>query len=153
MEFIFILLLVIFIVYMCIMCRHYDIAKIISLFLILISIQCGVYIYSEYDFLSALILSIGDVAIYSILLMSVPIGMKLYNGKKFENKKGKKICKINSFIVWIVLIFLSSLLKTYNIPISLNVGWIGAIIYYYINYFITTKKEEKQDEEIEILYE
>lgn len=139
MEFIFILLLVIFIVCMCILCRHSDIAKIISLFLILIILQIGSYTGSNYDFFSAIMFGIADIILYSILLMIVPILMRIYRGKNFENIKGKRICAINSVAIWLILIFVSSICKSYNIPISLNVGWIGAIIYYFINYYITTE--------------
>lgn len=116
--------------------------KIILLFILLLLLQFYVYINSEYTTINALIYGFCDIVLYSILLMIVPILMRLNNGKKFENKKGKKICTINSIVAWLVLIFLSSLFKSYNIPISLNIGWLSAIIYYFINYYITTETDK-----------
>lgn len=116
--------------------------KIILLFILLLLLQFYVYINSEYTTINALIYGFCDIVLYSILLMTVPILMRLHNGKKFENEKGKKICTINSIVAWLILIFLSSLFKSYNIPISLNIGWLGAIIYYFINYYITTETDK-----------
>lgn len=81
----------------------------------------------EYLYDNSSWLALIDLLIYSVALMTVPFIWRLVNKERFDCIKGKKICKWNSIIAFII-----SIILTLSMEISI-VGGLGAVIYYFIN--------------------
>ena len=151
-----ILLATAFVVCVCLLCRYSDIAKIISLFSLLLVLMTFSYIQNDYSYISSILFAILDTIIYSFIFMLIPLILLIRRLKKFDKKESKAICELNSFFIFIGSTLITIILQLLNIDISLNVGWLTAIIYYFINYYIITDrsvKNVKETEEIEILEE
>lgn len=83
-----------------------------------------------------------DLLVMSFILMIVPFIWRILNKQKFSCEKGKKICKWNSIIVFVVSLILS-ISTGYGI-----IGGLGAVFYYYINKWLfvdETKSETAQN--------
>lgn len=118
---------------------------IIGLLFLLYCSASGNYLNSgdEYLYENSTWLAIIDLVICSVVMMIVPFIWRLVNKKRFSCQKGKKICKWNSIIIFIISIILSA---SNNISI---VGGLGAIMYYFINKWLFVN-EEVSDEQISI---
>ena len=114
--------------------------KIIFVFLLFIYASCASQ-YSNVEETSnyAMLYGLIDTIIISIIMMIIPFIMRLNNKNNFEYEKGKKICKYNSIILFIISLILKFTFEDYAF-----IGGIGAVFYYYINLAIfTLDKDEK----------
>lgn len=129
---------------------------IIILFIVLKLFLGGPYLY---NLLEESILVLIIIWIISIIMMFIPSILRIKNKQKFEYKKGKKICLINSILLYIISIIpcLKTILKNNNIeqmsfdPIIfakqlIVIFLIITIVYYFINMslFVYDKKQMKQ---------
>lgn len=100
-------------------------ATAIILMIIVYMSACGNYISAGMTDDLAYLYGLIDFLIISLIMMSVPLTLKLLNKITIEN--GKKICKWNSIIIFII-----SVIMMVTIQISF-VGGLGAVAYYFIN--------------------
>ena len=133
--------------------------KIIGFILLLINlIIIKLFLGGKYlnNFWEELIPEILVLIIVSFILMIVPLIFKLVSKKRIEYKKGKIICYLNSFILFILFSIpnLLTILKGNNNtgvmsidPISFSkqlilIYFIVAVVYYFINmcFFVDNKK-------------
>ena len=133
--------------------------KIIGFILLLINlIIIKLFLGGKYlnNFWEELIPEILVLIIVSFILMIVPLIFKLVSKKRIEYKKGKIICCLNSFILFILFSIpnLLTILKGNNNtgamsidPISFSkqlilIYFIVAVVYYFINmcFFVDNKK-------------
>lgn len=70
-----------------------------------------------------------DTAVISLVVILIPMIFRLINKDRLEYNKGRKICKWNSILLFILSIILSVI----NEGILIGIGGIGAIMFYYIN--------------------
>lgn len=102
---------------------------VIGLLFLLYCSASGNYLNSgdEYLYENNSWLALIDLLICSVALMIVPFIWRLVNKKRFDCVKGKKICKWNSIIAFIISIIL-------NVTMEISIiGGLGAIMYYFIN--------------------
>lgn len=99
----------------------------------------GQYLQYEETAKNAMLLGIIDTVVISFTLMIAPAALRFRNEKPFSYDKGKKICMINSWVIFISSIFLAALGLNF-----IFIGGFGAIIYYYINMSLTTEIASKK---------
>src|SRR5574344_1456493 len=106
-----------------------NIKRAILLLLIMYGLAFAYYYGSDNSYIknNASLLGLTAVLIISLIMMIVPLFAWLLKDKKLPSERGKKICKWNSIIFFIISILLF-ITGNYGF-----VGGIGAVIYYYIN--------------------
>lgn len=105
--------------------------------------SCGQYLSLLEDPLDninwAYLYALIDVAIASVIMSICPFIYRIINKEQIEYYKCKKICIANSIILFIVSIFLTSI-------ISIGfVGGLGALCYYFINMGLFSKKKPEKN--------
>lgn len=115
---------------------------IILLFLLFAS-AFGNYANSGNDYYAdrALIFGFLDFCISCACMMFIPFICRLSEKKKIEYEEGRKICKWNSIILFIV----SVLLKMTQISGGF-IGGLGALFFYFINKWLFVKDKEVKDD-------
>lgn len=115
---------------------------IILLFLLFAS-ACGNYANSGNDYYAdrALLFGFLDFCISCACMMAVPFLYRINGKGKIEYEKGKKVCKWNSIILFIV----SVLLKMTQISGGI-IGGLGALCFYFINKWLFVKDKEVKDD-------
>lgn len=105
----------------------------ISIFLIIFMFTTlgGQYIEYGYSIEQSTIAALIDIVIITFIMMFVPLCFRIHNKKLLEYKKGKKICKYNSIIAFILSVILTVTLNKENTFVG--VGGLGCLIYYFIN--------------------
>lgn len=124
--------------------KKYNLGLIVLLFLLLYGSSIGVYLNSEDDYVYETAVKFGTIqfVVVSVIMMIVPLIYRLANNELLDLEKGKKICKWNSIILFVVSTFLY---------ISANwnfIGGIGAIFYYFINMNLFVGDEKANSESI-----
>ena len=100
----------------------------ICLMLLIYISLCGNYINKEITNNLIFLYGLIDFLVINTLMTIVPFSLKLL--KKINTQNGKKICKYNSLIIFILSILTFIILKG---PNYFGIGGLGAIIYYFIN--------------------
>lgn len=115
----------------------------IGLLFLLYCSASGNYMNSgdEYLYDNSTWLALIDLAICSVAMMIVPFIWRLVNKERFTCQKGKKICKWNSIIIFII-----SIILTASSGVSV-IGGLGAVMYYFINKWLFVN-EDLSDGEI-----
>ncbi len=87
-------------------------------------------------------LALIDLVVCTSIMMAIPFVWRLINRKKFNAKKGKRICMWNSIILFIIS---TITMVTMKIPF---IGGVGALIFYFINkwLFVDENSSEKTNE-------
>ena len=115
---------------------------IILLFLLFAS-AFGNYANSGNDYYAdrALLFGFMDFCISCACMMFIPFICRLSEKKKIEYKEGRKICKWNSIVLFIV----SVLLKMTQISGGI-IGGLGALCFYFINKWLFVQDKEVKDD-------
>lgn len=117
----------------------------IGLLFLLYCSASGNYLNSGDDYLydNSSWLALIDLLICSVALMIVPFIWRLVNKERFDCVKGKKICKWNSIIIFIISIIL-------NVTMEISIiGGLGAVMYYFINkWLFVDEKLISSDEKV-----
>lgn len=110
---------------------------IIGLLFLLYCSASGNYLNSGDDYLydNSSWLALIDLVICSVAMMIVPFIWRIINKRRFELQKGKKICKWNSIIIFII-----SIIMTASGGVSI-IGGLGAVMYYFINKWLFVDEE------------
>lgn len=108
------------------------------LFLIYMSVT-GQYLNMEETYDYAMLYGLIDTIIISVIMMLVPFIMRLVNKSKFKYDKGKRICRNNSVIFFIISVVLNIVFDDFGF-----IGGLGALIYYYINMAVFTLGIEEE---------
>lgn len=80
-----------------------------------------------------------ETAVISLVMVLIPMIFRLVNKNRLEYNKGRKICKWNSILLFILSIFLSVI----NDGLLIGIGGIGAIMFYYINKWLFVYDENR----------
>ena len=131
-----------------------QITEFILLFIILIIIK--IFLGGTHLYLGELLLEVLVLLIISFIYMIVPLIFKLINKKRIETQKGRIICLLNSFILFILFSTpnLLTILKGNRSDQIMSIDPIAfsklliilfsmiSIIYYFINicFFVDNKK-------------
>ena len=118
--------------------KNKKILKTIGLLLLVYLTSAGNYMDTVgiYDYPKVYLLGLIDFSIVTLACMCVPFIWRIANGQKFTCEKGKKICKWNSIILFIISLILTAS-TGYGV-----VGGLGAVIYYYINKWLFVEETE-----------
>ena len=100
----------------------------IGLMILIYMSLCGNYINKGITNNMIFLYGLIDFLIINTLMSIVPLSLKLLNKINIQN--GKKICKYNSLIIFILSVLTTIVLKEYN---YFGIGGLGAIFYYFIN--------------------
>ena len=92
----------------------------------------GQYLSNEELYESACFYGLIDTLIITIVLTIIPIIFVIINKGKLNEIKGDKVCKWNS-IIWFII---STIIAAASEGQIFGIGWLGAIMYYYINKWI-----------------
>lgn len=115
----------------------------IGLLFLLYCSSSGNYLNSgdQYLYDNSSWLALIDLLICSFALMIVPFVWRLINKRRFDAVKGKKICRWNSIILFII-----SIIMQVAMEISI-IGGLGALMYYFINKWLFVDETQMPETE------
>lgn len=119
---------------------------IIFLFFLLWATSAGQYLEVPELYEKVGILGIRDSLIVSFIMMLIPAIARIINKSRLEFNKGKKICKWNSVIFFILSIIISTILLNGNGFVG--IGGVGAFIFYFINKWIFVEETDEKESKI-----
>lgn len=117
----------------------------LGLILLVYMSLAGQYLNNETTFDSATVLGLIDVAIVSFIMMIVPCIMRIINKRPFEYKRGQKICRNNSLILFGISILLMIITDGFSF-----IGGIGALVYYFVNMLLFSMPKEEKNKKNEV---
>ena len=111
----------------------------------------GQYISIFDNIEESLIYAFADLAICSFILMIIPLIFRIINNKTLSYEYGKKVCKYNSIIIFVICIILNFIFNNTN---YIGIGVLGALIYYFINmsFFAYSKHDNEKNNSSVPLY-
>ena len=81
-----------------------------------------------------------DTAIITFIMMFIPFICRLVNKKKLDLNIGKKLCKWNSIIMFVLSIIITGIIT--NFEGFMGIGGLGALAFYFINKWLFVNENE-----------